>query len=127
MQDETQLMVYNQLKALVNAHVPTEFFDIAEEEGKLNVTTKKTVSAGKGKPKPMNLFDVIIQKQHIGFYAMPVYVEPELLEDVPPDVAKMLKGKSCFHVKRELDTEIEQAFVDLIQAGVELYRQKDWL
>lgn len=42
----------------------------------------------------------IIQKNYVSFYLMPVYMYPELLESVSPELKKRMQGKSCFNFKR---------------------------
>jgi len=42
---------------------------------------------------------LIIQKGYVGFYFMPVYIEAEMKQVFPPELLRLLKGKSCFHVK----------------------------
>jgi len=68
---------------------------------------------------------LIIQKSYVGFYFMPVYAEPEMKNLFAPELLKLLKGKSCFHVKSltpELLTQIEAA----LKAGFALYRERGW-
>lgn len=42
---------------------------------------------------------VVVQGKHVGFYLMPIYLEPQLLKDVSPALKKCQKGKSCFNFK----------------------------
>ena len=58
---------------------------------------------------------IIIQKAYVGFYYMPVYAEPERKATFKPELLKLLKGKSCFHIRKldnELLSQIEQALAD---------------
>ncbi|MEM6526902.1 MAG: DUF1801 domain-containing protein, partial [Chloroflexota bacterium] len=70
---------------------------------------------------------VIPQKHHVGFYYMPVYVEQGMKADLSEPMAKMLKGKSCFHMKAPLSPEIAAEVEALIHAGVALYEKKGWV
>jgi hypothetical protein len=68
---------------------------------------------------------LIIQKSYVGFYFMPVYVEQDIKSFFEPELLKLLKGKSCFHIKQltpELRAQIEEA----LQSGFGLYRQRGW-
>ncbi|RJQ45835.1 MAG: hypothetical protein C4534_03750 [Gaiellales bacterium] len=40
---------------------------------------------------------VIIQKNYVSYYLMPVYMFPELLDGVSPELRKRMQGKSCFN------------------------------
>ena len=51
-----------------------------------------------------------VKKNYVSFYLMPVYMYPELLQDVSPDLKKHMQGKSCFNfkqVKPDLFRELE--------------------
>ena len=39
------------------------------------------------------------QKNYVSFYLMPVYMVPELLETISPELKKHMQGKSCFNFK----------------------------
>jgi hypothetical protein len=69
---------------------------------------------------------LIIQKSYVGFYYMPVYAEPEIKKLFAPELLKLLKGKSCFHIKTltpELVVQIESA----LRAGFAFYQERGWV
>ncbi len=41
-----------------------------------------------------------IKKNYVSFYLMPVYMYPELLKDISPDLKKHMQGKSCFNFQK---------------------------
>lgn len=43
---------------------------------------------------------VQIKKNYVSFYLMPVYMFPELLKDMSPELKKHMQGKSCFNFKK---------------------------
>lgn len=69
---------------------------------------------------------IIIQKSYVGFYYMPVYAEPELKTVFQPELLKLLKGKSCFHIRR-LDDALLAQVNDALRIGFELYRKNGWV
>jgi hypothetical protein len=78
------------------------------------------------KRKEVFFAGTIIQKGYVGFYFMPVYAEPQVKGLFKPELLKLLKGKSCFHVKRlddELIAQIRQALAD----GFRLYQERRWI
>jgi hypothetical protein len=68
----------------------------------------------------------IVQKSYVGFYYMPVYAEPELSQVFAPELLALLKGKSCFHVKR-LDDRLLAQVRAALDTGFELYRRRGWI
>ena len=43
---------------------------------------------------------VQIKKNYVSFYLMPVYMYPELLQGMSPELKKHMQGKSCFNFKK---------------------------
>lgn len=41
-----------------------------------------------------------IKKNYVSFYLMPVYMFPELLKSISPELKKHMQGKSCFNFKK---------------------------
>lgn len=41
-----------------------------------------------------------IRKNYVSFYLMPVYMFPELLKGISPELKKHMQGKSCFNFKK---------------------------
>lgn len=64
------------------------------------------------------------KKNYVSFHFMPVYIEPDLLNEVSPMLKKRMQGKSCFNfvkIEDELLTELS----DLTKTGFELFQQKE--
>jgi hypothetical protein len=62
-----------------------------------------------------------IKKNYVSFYLMPVYMYPDLLRNVSPELKKHMQGKSCFNFKKietplfdELTQLTQQAFKRLM-------------
>ena len=57
---------------------------------------------------------------------MPIYVFPDLLESITPELKKRMQGKSCFNFKTE-DTSLFQQLKALTQAGYKKYDSAGYL
>ena len=86
---------------------------------------KEVNIAGKTK-KELFFAGLTLQKNYVSFYFMPIYVEPELKEKLEPELLKLLKGKSCFHIK-SIDQELENKIFDALQKGYKLYEENEWI
>jgi hypothetical protein len=69
---------------------------------------------------------LIGQKGYVGFYFMPAYTHADRKTLFAPELLGLLKGKSCFHVKR-LDAALEGHVRDALARGFELYRERGWV
>jgi len=57
---------------------------------------------------------------------MPIYVDTSLREVFKPELLKLLKGKSCFHIKK-LDSQLEKQIEDALKKGYDLYKKRGWV
>ena len=69
---------------------------------------------------------VKLNKGAVGFYFMPIYTHESEFKDLSPLLRKMLKGKSCFHLKK-FDAEIEKELKALLKKGYEVYKKVGWV
>lgn len=51
---------------------------------------------------------VTIKKSYVAFHLMPLYVRPDLAEDLSPELARRRQGKTCFNFKRVETALFEQ-------------------
>ena len=70
--------------------------------------------------QPLFFGAVQIRKNYVSYHLMPVYVFPELLDDISPELKKRMQGKSCFNFKTE-DPGLFDELATLTAAGFERY------
>lgn len=66
---------------------------------------------------------VEIKKNYVSFHLMPVYINPELLKDISPDLKKRMQGKSCFNFKTVNKQHIKELTV-LTKKGFDYYKRE---
>ncbi len=76
--------------------------------------------------KPMYFGSVKINKNYVSFHLMPVYVFPELLKDLSPELKKRMQGKSCFNFKT-LDDQFLSELSALTKEGYAAYEKSGYL
>jgi hypothetical protein len=54
--------------------------------------------------KPLYFGAVKINKRYVSYHLMPVYVFPELLNDISPELKARMQGKFCFNFTKPDDT-----------------------
>ncbi len=50
--------------------------------------------------KQLFFASTVTKKNYVSFYLMPVYMYPDLLQDISPELKKRMQGKSCFNFKK---------------------------
>lgn len=86
---------------------------------------KEVVIAGK-KRKEVFFAGLIIQKDYVGLYYMPVYADDELKRFFGPELLATLKGKSCFYIKKD-DPVILAQIKEALELGLRLYKDRGWV
>jgi hypothetical protein len=57
-----------------------------------------------------------VGKRYVSYYLMPIYVKPDLLDDVSPELRKRMQGKSCFNFAK-VDEQLLAELEDLTRRG----------
>ncbi len=66
---------------------------------------------------------VKVNKNYVSFYLMPVYMFPDLLESLSPELKQRMQGKSCFNFKK-LDEPLFLELEELTHRSVERMHQE---
>jgi hypothetical protein len=86
---------------------------------------KETEIAGR-KRKEVAFASIIIQSKHVGFYYMPIYTDTKLQDVFKPELLSLLKGKSCFRI-RKITPELEKQITESLEIGYKLYSKRGWI
>lgn len=65
-----------------------------------------------------------IKRNYVSFYLMPVYMYPELLKDVSPELKKHMQGKSCFNFKK-VEPELFDELAELTRKGAKKFKEEN--
>ncbi|MGB7182217.1 MAG: hypothetical protein WA888_03435 [Burkholderiaceae bacterium] len=115
------IQVFNALKAILEPHTRT--LDIKHDEpGNFYVDTFHVMP----NKKPLFFGAVQVKKRYVSYHLMPVYVNPELLEGMSPELKKQMQGKSCFNFK-SVDEQLFSELSKLTRRGLQDYRKRSYL
>ena len=76
--------------------------------------------------KPLFFGAVQVKKSFVSFHLMPVYLQPELLFAVSPELKARMQGKSCFNFS-EVDRPLFKELAALTQAGYASYKAQGFV
>jgi len=65
-----------------------------------------------------------VKKNYVSFYLMPVYMYPDLLKDISPELKKHMQGKSCFNFKK-VEPELFKELSDLTRKGFKHFNKEN--
>lgn len=118
--------IFNKIVKLMEPFAKGSLKKSGGKDGQVGITSFKQVEIAGRKLNELYLGGALVQKGFVGFYFFPIYVVPELKEELSPELLKTLKGKTCFHIKKD-DPQIYQQITDALQKGYQLYKSKGWI
>jgi hypothetical protein len=68
---------------------------------------------------------VQIKKNYVSFHLMPVYMYPDLLKHISPELRKHMQGKSCFNFKK-IETSLFEELSQLTKQGFERLMKEEY-
>ena len=93
-----------------------------DDESELYVDTKH-IQKNK---KPLFFGAVQVKKSYVSFHLMPVYLQPELLASVSPELKARMQGKSCFNFSA-VEPPLFKELAALTKAGYASYKQQAYV
>ena len=119
------IKIYNRLKKILKKfeNPLVAKFDLDSKYDLWSI--KDIIIAGK-KRKEVFFASIIIQSKYVGFYYMPIYIDTSLEKVFKPELLRLLRGKSCFHIK-SLNETLEQQIDEALNLGYALYKKRDWI
>ena len=85
----------------------------------------KEIMQGRQKVEGATFASIVPKPKDVRLYFFPIYTDKEFFSP-SPELQKKLKGKSCFHLKK-IDETLFQEIQKMIEKGVEVYKEKEWI
>lgn len=92
------------------------------KEGQIEYSGTFEVMQGKQKVDGHYFASIVEKPKDVRLYFFPIYTHKESFPSLSEELGKMLKGKSCFHIKK-LDDGLKKEIHNLLNLGLELYKK----
>ncbi|HRW69470.1 hypothetical protein [Lentimicrobium sp.] len=119
-------LIFNHLRSLMKPYETGSVKARVDEEKRYDLWSEKKVVIEGRKRNDVYFAGLVIQRNYVGFYYMPVFVDEDLKAVFKPELLKLLKGKSCFHVKK-MDDQLSEQISDALRSGYDLYLGRGWI
>jgi hypothetical protein len=119
------LGIFHRLKELMMKYESPLIAKI-DNEGRYDLWSIKDVVINNRKKKEVYFAGLMIQKDYVGFYYMPIYSDVDIKGVFGQELLKRLKGKSCFHIKK-LDEVLVKQIIEALEIGYSLYKDRGWI
>ncbi len=103
--------VFNELKSIFKPYAKK--MEVAQDTDTYYLLNTRYIMKNK---QPLSFGGVRRGKHYVSFYLMSVYVAPELLKTMSPELSKRMQGKSCFNFK-QVDKKLFAELKSLTKAG----------
>jgi hypothetical protein len=117
--------IFADLKNLLSDYVKGKYIAKEDLPGNYSVYYNDLVEISGRKYPDLPFAGLLIQKGYVGFYFFCIYPDPDLKKDLPQGLLKVLKGKTCFHIKKS-SPEILADISAALQTGYKYYLRRGW-
>lgn len=118
--------IFQTVRASLQPYATLGFSNRTNSEATYDLWSDKNILIEGRQRNEVFFASVEIHKGHVGFYFMPVYAEPDMKSIFDDNLLKLLKGKSCFHIKK-LDDLLMGQIEDALAEGFRLYKERGWV
>ena len=120
--------IYNTLERALKKCTPPMVSKSDEKKQSIELIGNKAVPYGHDKKIiPGMFFAAVMQrKDSVAFYFFPIYYKTEQFKKVAPGLLKCLKGKTCFHFKKEEEVN-EKELETLLKLGVKAWKDEGYM
>jgi len=111
-------IVFEKLKAILKPYAKKLVITV-------NTSDAFSLDGGHSEKWKKDLFfgAVQIKKNYVSFYLMPVYMYPDLLKQISPELKKHMQGKSCFNFKT-VEKSLFEELSQLTKQGFEQFMKE---
>ncbi len=126
--DETRKIIFNKLKNQFDKICPPMVLDKFTEGKSVTIIGNKPVPYGHKKEIVPGMYFVSVEqrKDSVVFYFFPAYMQEDAFTDHAPNLWKCLKGKTCFHFKKEEQVN-EKELQAILKKGIQLWKKLEYL
>ena len=119
------VLLFSKIKELMQPFVRGNYVLSADKPGHYEIYYRKEVEI-LGKRYPELLFaSMLVQKGYVGFYFFPIYIDEALKQKLGPELFWCLKGKTCFHLKKDDPLLLNQVH-EALRVGLDYYNSRGW-
>ncbi len=125
--EETKLEIYNKLKKNLEYFAPPMVSKENPTKTSFELIGNKPVPYGYTKKIVPGMFFASIElcKDSVTLHFFPIYLDSKLNEYMP-SMIKYLKGKTCFHFKKEEQVD-EKELQAVLKAGIEKWKELGYM
>lgn len=123
--EDIKPVIFKKIKTILESFESVSLKEKGNDK-KYELTGTKDIFMFGREIKGMYFAGVMMQKGFVSLHYMPIYCNPKLVAEIPANLKKLLKSKSCFNIKKD-DDEIYKSVKTLIKSGKAFYKKQGWI
>lgn len=124
--EEQKHKIFNRLKKVLLKYQKYFTATLDTENTYTLVSIKELTILGR-KRSDIAFASILIQKNYVTLYYMPIYAFPHLASElIPEEILKLKNGKSCFGFK-SIDNKTLKLIDVMLQKGRDCYQDAGWV
>jgi hypothetical protein len=125
--EETKQTIFKRIKAAMEKSTPPLVHKKGTGLGYELIGNTPTTYGYKKEIVPgMYFASTLIRKDSVVLYFFPCYMNEAEYKPLAPTTWKTLKGKTCFHFKKETDVN-EKELEAIFKKGIAYYKKQGWI
>ncbi len=84
------------------------------------------VKVGKADYEGIYFASAVIRSKYVALHFFPIYTHTAAFDNIDELLRKCLKGKSCFHIKKDNEA-LYTHIIDLLNSGINIYKKEGWI
>jgi len=124
---EAKKIIFNKLKKNLEKCTPPMVYK-KDSANAYELIGNKPVPYGYKKEMVQGMYfaSTVVRTDSVAFYFFPMYMNPAAFKSMAPSLYKHLKGKTCFHFKKEEDVN-EKELSAMLKKGVEAWTKAGYI
>lgn len=118
--------VFDALKPVLAAHA-ARFSVKTDSPAEYVLDSKSPSPFPQHKGHPLCFAMLRTGKAYVSLHLLPLYMNPKLLQTLPPELNKRMQGKACFNFKTVPEDHVLAQLRQLVQTSIDDWAPRGWL
>jgi hypothetical protein len=125
---ETKKIIFEKIKRNLEQCCPPMVQNKKGSSDAFEIMGNKPVPYGYKKEIVPGMYfsSVVLRKDSVNFYFFPTYMNPAEFKTLAPTIYKCLKGKTCFHFKKEEQVN-EKELSAILKKGIQVWEKSGYM
>ncbi|MBV7533500.1 hypothetical protein [Chitinophaga sp. sic0106] len=115
--------IYSSIHSLLDNYVPPLVPRAGDKSNRYDMYYPYEVELAGRKYPELYFAGVAAYDKYVGLYFFPIYSHPNEFTETPASLRPLLKGKSCFHIKKA-ESQVLGDIKAMLDKGFEFYQAK---